>query len=65
MPVDEDELLLLADAQTSGGLLLGVPAEADAEVVADRLRIKDLATAIVGRVTVGPAGHVRVRVGNG
>lgn len=60
------ELAVLAyDAQTSGGLLLGVPAEADAEVVVDRLRAKDLATAAVGRVTAGPAGHVRVRAGNG
>ncbi len=60
------ELAVLAhDAQTSGGLLLGVPVEADTEVVADRLRIKDPATAVVGRVTAGPVGHVRVRVGNG
>ncbi len=60
------ELAVLAhDAQTSGGLLLGVPVEADAEVVADRLRIKDPASAIVGRVTAGPTGHVRVRAGNG
>jgi selenide,water dikinase len=58
------ELAVLAhDAQTSGGLLLGVSAEADVAAVIDTLRGKGLAAAAVGRATPGIAGQVRVRAG--
>jgi selenide,water dikinase len=57
----ETEQLLLADAQTSGGLLLAVAAErADALVDACRARAT-LAAAVVGRVTDGPPGTIEVR----
>jgi selenide,water dikinase len=51
---------LLHDAQTSGGLLLAVPPERLAGVVAD-LRDRGVRPAPVGRVLAGPAGRVRVR----
>jgi selenide,water dikinase len=63
--VPADLAVLAHDAQTSGGLLLGVSAQADAASVAAKLRIKDPDTSVVGRVTAGPVGHVHVRVGNG
>lgn len=57
--VDEAVLLVLADAQTSGGLLFGAdPDAADAAVVA--LVASGHAAAVVGSVTAG-AGMIRVR----
>jgi selenide,water dikinase len=57
--VDEPALLVLADAQTSGGLLFGAdPAAADAAVVA--LVASGHAAAVVGTVTAG-TGLIRVR----
>ena len=54
---DEDRLLL-CDAQTSGGLLMSVPAvRADALVAALREEGAPCA-AIVGRITDGPAGTI-------
>jgi selenide,water dikinase len=58
-----DDQLLLADAQTSGGLLLSVAPElADALVAALRER-NTLAAAVVGHTTASQPG--RIRVGNG
>ncbi|MTV23963.1 selenide, water dikinase SelD [Nitriliruptoraceae bacterium ZYF776] len=58
--VDDDLRLLLADAQTSGGLLLACdPSAADAAVAALVADGHDAAR--VGRVLDGPAGTVRVR----
>ncbi len=51
---------LLHDAQTSGGLLLAVPAEALGALV-DDLHGRGLRPALVGRVVRGPAGRIRVR----
>jgi selenide,water dikinase len=51
---------LLYDAQTSGGLLLAVPAPRLAGLVAD-LRGRGVEPALVGRVLPGPAGRIRVR----
>ncbi|MGH3555007.1 MAG: hypothetical protein ACRDUT_16170 [Mycobacterium sp.] len=50
--------------QTSGGLLLCVPADTDARQMTDRLRVADHLAAAIGRVVAGrPAGHLRVRAG--
>jgi selenide, water dikinase len=51
---------LLYDAQTSGGLLLAVPAPRLAGLVED-LRGRGVEPALVGRVLPGPAGRIRVR----
>lgn len=52
---DEDEVLrwLLADAQTSGGLLLSVPEESET-AVESLLDREELVSAPIGRVTEGP-----------
>jgi selenide,water dikinase len=57
--VDEVTRTLLADAQTSGGLLICVP-EARAAALVERLAATEHAAAVVGRVVDGPPGHVRV-----
>ncbi len=59
----EQEQLLLADAQTSGGLLVSVAAEAADAFVDALARHGTLAHAVIGRVTDGPAGRVRVVTG--
>ncbi len=59
--VSETTRLLLCDAQTSGGLLLALPASRAPQLL-DALR--DAATpaaAIIGSVTAGAAGCIRVR----
>jgi selenide,water dikinase len=56
--VDELTLLILADAQTSGGLLFGAP-PAEAEGAAAALRDEGHAAAVIGRVVEG-AGSIRV-----
>lgn len=61
--VSEEEQLLLCDAQTSGGLLMAVPAgRADDLVAALKVR-GTLAAAIVGEITDGPAGRMEVERG--
>ncbi len=55
----ESVRLLLADAQTSGGLLISV-AEERAEALMELLRAVAPATAIVGRVTGGSPGTIEV-----
>jgi selenide, water dikinase len=54
----ELDLLLLADAQTSGGLLFGAAPERAERAVAE-LRDQGLPAAVVGEVTAGP-GRIRV-----
>ncbi len=57
--VDESARLIVADAQTSGGLLAAVPAEAEQEL--QRLsRELDVTFAIIGCVTGSGSGRVRV-----
>lgn len=56
---DERDLALLCDAQTSGGLLVALPADAAATLVAD-LATDHAAVRIVGTVEDGPRGTVRV-----
>jgi len=57
--VDEVARILLADAQTSGGLLMAVPSDRVVDVVA-QLEGAAPAASIVGRVVTGVAGSIRV-----
>lgn len=58
--IDPTERVLLADAQTSGGLLIAVaPEQADALVAALRNE-RTPAAAVIGRVVAGEAGRVSV-----
>jgi selenide,water dikinase len=54
------ERILCVDAQTSGGLLLAVPPENEAALLAALREAGTPAAAVIGRVTAGPAGRVRV-----
>ena len=58
-PLDEPTGLLLADAQTSGGLLLACPPDAGDEAV-ERLVADGHDAALIGEVTEGPPGTVEV-----
>ena len=51
---------LCVDAQTSGGLLLAVPAENEAALLAALREERTPAAAVIGRVTAGKPGHIRV-----
>jgi selenide,water dikinase len=55
------EQLLLADAQTSGGLLLAVAPEAVEHLVRELDERDTLAAAVVGHTRAGPAGAVTIR----
>ncbi len=57
--VDDDMLLLLADAQTSGGLLFGV-ADGAATGAVEELRADGHAASVVGRVTARGDGRTSV-----
>jgi selenide,water dikinase len=59
-PLPESEQLLLADAQTSGGLLVAVRPDARDALVAALLAADAPAAAEIGVVTGGPAGTVAV-----
>jgi selenide, water dikinase len=52
---------LCVDAQTSGGLLLVVPSENQAALVAALQEERTPAAAVIGRITPGPVGHIMVR----
>jgi selenide,water dikinase len=54
-----DEQLILADAQTSGGLLIAAPAERSKEL-AEALAARGIRASEVGAVEEGAAGHVAV-----
>lgn len=56
---DEATLTLLADAQTSGGLLLACPPETADDLVAALERAGDVG-AVIGRCVEGPAGSIRL-----
>jgi selenide, water dikinase len=51
---------LCVDAQTSGGLLLAVPAENEAALIAALKEERTPAVAVIGRVIAGKPGHIRV-----
>jgi len=58
--ISQVERLLLCDAQTSGGLLLSVPAEKEATLLAE-LEARGCATrAVVGEMVAGEAGELEV-----
>jgi selenide,water dikinase len=52
--------LLLADAQTSGGLLLAVPRENEAALLEALRAARTPAAAVIGRLTKGPPGRIIV-----
>jgi len=54
------EKLILCDAQTSGGLLIAVPASREAELVAELTRRGTAAAASIGELVVGVAGAMEV-----
>jgi len=59
--LSEAAQLLLADAQTSGGLLIAVAPDRVHDLV-DALRRRDApAAAVVGRCAAGSPGHITVR----
>ncbi len=62
--LDEIERIVLADAQTSGGLLLAVPGPGAGRLLNALRAHKTLAAAIIGTVTTGRAGTMTVRAGN-
>ncbi len=49
--------LLLADAQTSGGLLMAVPPEILPDLLA---RLEKLPAAVIGEIEEGPPGKIQV-----
>jgi selenide,water dikinase len=51
---------LCVDAQTSGGLLLVVPSENQAALVAALQAEGTPSAAVIGRITAGPVGHIKV-----
>ncbi len=55
--LDDLDKLILADAQTSGGLLMAVNFEALAGLL-DDLAAKDVSAVVVGEVVEGPAGRI-------
>lgn len=55
------ERYLCTDAQTSGGLLLVVPAENEAAMLAALQEERTVSAAVIGRITPGPVGHIQVR----
>ena len=61
--VDEIERLMLADAQTSGGLLIAVRPDALGRLIASLAAHHTLAAAEIGIVGDGPPGTLRVRHG--
>lgn len=58
--VAEDELVVLADAQTSGGLIVAAAPEAAADLVAS-LGDTGAPAAVIGRVTAGMPGRLALR----
>jgi selenide,water dikinase len=61
-PVAAEVIVLLHDAQTSGGLLLATPPAAADVLLAD-LTGRGLAAALVGEVVAGAPGQIAVRAG--
>jgi selenide, water dikinase len=57
--LDEDSRLTLADAQTSGGLLIALP-EHRAAALLEKLDGKALVRAVVGRIHSGDPGTIRI-----
>jgi selenide, water dikinase len=62
--VTKDEQLLLADSQTSGGLLIAVAAAKADALIAALNRHGAPCAAIVGEIIDGPPGRIEVRAGD-
>ena len=58
--LSETEQLLLCDAQTSGGLLISVPAERKDALLSELHAAGVTVTAVVGEITEGPVGQIQV-----
>jgi selenide,water dikinase len=58
--VDETSELVLADAQTSGGLLIAVSEEKATSLIRALEGLGTPAAAVVGKLEAGPAGSIRV-----
>jgi selenide,water dikinase len=56
----ETERLILTDAQTSGGLLLAVPRENEAALLAALEAHGTPARAVIGEMVAGEAGHLHI-----
>jgi selenide,water dikinase len=63
--IQEVDRLVLADAQTSGGLLLAVAPENEAALLAELASRGTPARAVVGEIIPGEAGHIEVVAGSG
>jgi selenide,water dikinase len=59
----EIERLVLSDAQTSGGLLIAIAPERQAQLLAELERHQTLARAVVGEVVEAEAGRLEVLAG--
>jgi selenide,water dikinase len=58
--VTATERIVCVDAQTSGGLLLAVPPENEGPLLAALRQAETPAAAVIGRLTPGPVGRIRV-----
>lgn len=58
--ITETDLLLLADAQTSGGLLFALPEPAAAKLMLRARESGDERSAVIGRIVPGDAGRMTV-----
>ncbi len=62
--LDESERLLLCDAQTSGGLLLAIPADREATLLSELENYETLEAAVIGEVIEGSGGQIEVLGGS-
>ena len=58
--LSDAERLLLCDAQTSGGLLLAVPPDAEANLLSELRKRRTPAAASIGEIVPGPPGSIEV-----
>jgi selenide,water dikinase len=58
--IGETDRLLLADAQTSGGLLIAVPPEGEERILEELERRRAPASAVIGTVVEGEPGRIEV-----
>lgn len=61
--IDDLDRVILADAQTSGGLLIAVPREQTDTLVRELARRGAPARAVIGEIVAGEAGTIDVRAG--
>jgi selenide,water dikinase len=61
--VSEVDRLLLADAQTSGGLLIAVPPDREERLVGELEQRGALARSVIGEMIAGEPGHLQVEAG--